>query len=85
MTFSGGDDKKTTGQGWAMGDSVTFSASGDVNDIGVTLSIELDGDAADATTGGSAQLDSHSISFDLGDAGTLVFRWSRWKFSNGCS
>ena len=73
MTFSGGDDKKTTGQGWAMGDSVTFSASGDVNDIGVTLSIELDGDAADATTGGSAQLDSHSISFDLGDAGTLVF------------
>ena len=73
MTFSGGDDKSTTGQGWAMGDSVTFSASGDVNDIGVTLSIELDGDAADATAGGSAQLDSHSISFDLGDAGSLVF------------
>ena len=46
-----------------MGDSVTFYASGDVNDIGVTLSIELDGDAADSTTGGSAQLDSHSISF----------------------
>ena len=58
MTFSGGDDKKVTGQGWKMGDSVTFSASGDVNDIGVTLSIELDGDAADATAGGSAQLDT---------------------------
>ena len=31
-----------------MGDSVTFSASGDVNDIGVTYSLELDGDAASA-------------------------------------
>ena len=73
LTFTGGDDKATQGQGWTMGDSVTFSASGDVNDIGVTYSVELDGDAADATTGGSAQLDSHSISFDLGDAGSLVF------------
>jgi outer membrane protein OmpU len=52
-----------------MADSVTFSASGDVNDIGVTLSLELDGDAADGTN----QLDSQSITLDLGDAGTLVF------------
>tara|TARA_B100001027_G_scaffold215888_1_gene190842 strand:- start:1917 stop:2873 length:957 start_codon:yes stop_codon:yes gene_type:complete len=73
MSFNGGDEDATQGQGWTMGDSVTFSASGDVNDIGVTYSVELDGDAADATTGGSAQLDSHSISFDLGDAGSLVF------------
>ena len=73
MSFNGGDEDATHGQGWTMGDSVTFSASGDVNDIGVTYSVELDGDAADATTGGSAQLDSHSISFDLGDAGSLVF------------
>ena len=69
LTFSGGDDKAVTGNGWTMGDSVTFSASGDVNDIGVTLSLELDGDAADGTN----QLDSQSITFDLGDAGTLVF------------
>ena len=69
LTFSGGDDKKTQGNGWSMGDSVTFSASGDVNDIGVTLSLELDGDAADGTN----QLDSQSITFDLGDAGTLIF------------
>ena len=54
LTFSGGDDKATQGNGWSMGDSVTFSASGDVNDIGVTLSLELDGDAADGTN----QLDS---------------------------
>ena len=69
LTFSGGDEHKTQGQGWTMGDSVTFSASGDVNDIGVTLSLELDGDAADGTN----QLDSQSITFDLGDAGTLIF------------
>ena len=37
MSYSGGDEKKTQGQGWTMGDSLTFSASGDVNDIGVTL------------------------------------------------
>ena len=67
ITFGGGDDKKMTGNGWSMGDSVTFSASGDVNDIGVTLSLEMDGAE---NTGG---LDDHSITFDLGDAGTLVF------------
>ena len=73
MSYNGGDEKKTEGQGWTMADSVTFSASGDVNDIGVTLSIELDGDAGDSTTGGAAAIDSHSLTFDLGDAGTLVF------------
>ena len=62
-------DRKTTGQGWSMGDSVTFSGSGDVNGIDVTLSIELDGDGADGTN----QLDSHSIKFGLGDMGTLTF------------
>ena len=50
MTFTGGDEKSNTGNGWTMADSVTFSASGDVNDIGVTLSIELDGDAASEKT-----------------------------------
>ena len=80
--FSGGDDNKITGNGWSMADSVTFSASGDVNDIGVTLSIELDGDAASGKTNSGATyssttsmnvVDSHSIKFDLGDAGTLTF------------
>ena len=82
MTFTGGDEKANHGNGWTMADSVTFSASGDVNDIGVTLSIELDGDAqskkSNATTGYSSAnatnvVDSHSITFDFGDAGTLVF------------
>ena len=80
--FSGGDDNKITGNGWSMADSVTFSASGDVNDIGVTLSIELDGDAASEKTNSGATyasttsmnvVDSHSIKLDLGDAGTLTF------------
>ena len=82
MSFSGGDEKSNHGNGWTMADSVTFSASGDVNDIGVTLSIELDGDAQSEKTNsttsyssanGSNVVDSHSISFDFGDAGSLVF------------
>ena len=70
MSFTGGDENATHGQGWSMADSVTFAASGDVNDIGVTLSIELDGDAAQGAT---APIDSHSISMDFGDAGSLTF------------
>ncbi len=69
MSFTGGDEKKTEGQGWTMGDSITMSASGDVNDIGVTLSFEIDND----DTGGGDVYDSHSIAFDLGDAGNLTF------------
>ena len=69
MSYTGGDEKKTQGQGWTMGDSITMSASGDVNDIGVTLSFEIDND----DTGGGDVYDSHSIKFDLGDAGTLTF------------
>ena len=70
MSYNGGDSKKTQGNGWTMADSVTFSASGDVNDIGVTYSVELDGDAGQSAT---APIDSHSITFDLGEAGTLIF------------
>ncbi len=70
ITFGGGDNNTNTGNGWSMSDGVTFSASGDVNDIGVTYSVELDGDAGQGAT---APVDSHSITFDLGDAGSLVF------------
>ncbi len=82
MTFTGGDEKANHGNGWTMGDSVTFSASGDVNDIGVTYSLELDGDAASAKTNSGTEyssttsmnvVDSHSITLDFGDAGTLTF------------
>ena len=67
--YSGGDDNKITGNGWSMADSVTFSASGDVNDIGVTLSLELDGDTSDSPN----VLDSQSIKLDFGEGGTLTF------------
>ena len=69
MSYNGGDEDKTEGQGWTMGDSVTFSASGDVNDIGVTYSVELDGDSA----AGGGGVDNYSLAFDLGDAGSLTF------------
>ena len=68
ITLTGGDDNATTGNGFTMGDSLTFSASGDVNDIGVTLSYELDGQGAATDT-----FDDHSITLDFGDPGTLVF------------
>ena len=64
MTYTGGDEKATHGNGWVLGDSVNFSASGDVNDFTVTYSVELDG-----TTG----VDDYSLSMDFGDAGTLSF------------
>ena len=82
MTFTGGDEKSNHGNGWTMADSVTFSASGDVNDIGITLKIELDGDAPSekpnsttsySSANGMNVVDSHSISFDFGDAGSLTF------------
>ena len=73
MSYTGGDEKKTQGQGWTMGDSLTFSASGDVNDIGVTLTMELDGDDSDGGAAAGNEFDNQSIAFDLGDAGTLTF------------
>jgi outer membrane protein OmpU len=73
MSYTGGDSKATQGHGWTMGDSITFSASGDVNDIGVTLTMELDGDDADGGATSNQQFDNQSIAFDLGDAGTLTF------------
>ena len=73
MSYTGGDSKATQGQGWTMGDSITFSASGDVNDIGVTLTMELDGDDAAGGATANQQFDNQSIAFDLGDAGTLTF------------
>ena len=73
MSYTGGDSKATQGQGWTMGDSITFSASGDVNDIGVTLTLELDGDDAAGGATANQQFDNQSIAFDLGDAGTLTF------------
>ena len=44
ITLSG-KDKGTAGNGFSMGDSVTFSGSGELdNGITVTVSLQLDGD-----------------------------------------
>ena len=68
ISLTGLDSSEVSGNGFTMGDSLTFSASGDVNDIGVTLSYELDGQTSTVDT-----FDDHSITLDFGDAGTLVF------------
>ena len=68
MALTGLDSSEHTGNGFTMGDSLTFSASGDVNDIGITLSYEIDG-----LGGATDNVDDHSITLDFGDAGTLVF------------
>ena len=64
LTYTGGDEHATHGNGWVMGDSVTFSASGDVNDFTVTYSVELDRGVG---------VDDNSLTFDFGDAGVLSF------------
>ena len=68
INFTGKDTSEVSGNGFTMGDSLTFSASGDVNDIGITLKYELDGQGAAVDT-----FDDHSITLDFGDAGTLIF------------
>jgi len=64
LTYTGGDEHATHGNGWVMGDSVTFSASGDVNDFTVTYSVELDRGVG---------VDDNSLTFDFGDGGVLSF------------
>ena len=64
ITFVGSDNKDT-GNGWSMGDSVTFSASGEM-DNGMTVShtIELDGGAG---------VGANTLAIDTGDMGKLTF------------
>ena len=65
MSYTGGDEKKTEGQGWTMGDSITMSASGDVN--GMTVSY------MQASKDQFAGMSSARLSIDMGDMGTLAF------------
>jgi hypothetical protein len=46
-----------------MGDSVNFTGSGDVNDMAITLKIELDG----------GSYDDYSLKIDTGDMGAVTF------------
>ena len=62
--FFGGEDNSNSGNGWTMSDSITFSASGEM-DNGMTVShtYEVDG-------GGQG---NYNVKVDTGDFGTLTF------------
>ena len=63
VTFTG-EDNSNKGNGWTMGDSLTFSGSAEQdNGWNVTMSQEIDG----------GSLDDFSIKVDMGDMGTVTF------------
>ena len=68
ITFTG-QEQHDTGNGWSMGDSVTMSGSGEMdNGWNITASYEIE---SDQTSTGN--MDSRSIKIDMGDSGTLTF------------
>ena len=77
LTMSDSDTNGTaiSGNQFTMGDSITFSGSGEMdNGMTISVSYELDGDAADGdSAAGSNQLDSHSMTLDTNGMGTITF------------
>jgi outer membrane protein OmpU len=66
ITFVG-NEGTATGNGWNMTDSISFDASGEMdNGFTVSTNLELDGSA----------LDDRSITIDTGDMGSLTFSGS---------
>jgi len=81
MSVSGGaslglknTSKTATGKSWTMGNQLTFSGSGELdNGMNVSLSFVLD-QADDSTTGiANAPFDSHSLTISSDSLGKLVF------------
>jgi outer membrane protein OmpU len=70
-------EKTSTGKSWTMGNQLTFSGSGELdNGLNVSVSFVLDqgDDETDTTTGaGNAPFDSHSVTVSSDSLGTLVF------------
>ena len=68
---------KDAGKSWSMGNQLTFSGSGELdNGMNVSMSFILDqGDDAtgDTTAGKNAPFDSHSVSVGMDGFGTLTF------------
>ena len=65
--FFMGEDNSTKGNGWSMTDSLTFTASGEMdNGFTISTSLEVDGN----------NMDDRSISIDTGDMGKLTFSGS---------
>jgi outer membrane protein OmpU len=79
MSVSGGasmalknDSGTQTGKSWTMGNSLTFTGGGELdNGINVSLSFELDG--AEGVGQANAPFDSHSLTLSSDGLGTLVF------------
>ena len=72
LTMSDSDTNGTaiSGNQFTMGDSITFSGSGEMdNGMTISVSYELDGDAADSGN----ELDSHSMTLDTNGMGTITF------------
>ena len=66
--------KTSSGKSWTMGNQLTFTGSGELdNGMNVSLSFVLD-QADDSTTGiANAPFDSHSVTVSSDSLGTLVF------------
>ena len=66
-----GADKGTSANGWSMTDTVVFSGGGEMdNGMNVTVSFELDDNAAGASGG---HMDSRSVVIDTNGMGTITF------------
>ena len=68
--------KTSTGKSFTMGNSVTFTGSGELdNGMNVSISFELDQGAEAGTAGaaGKGPFDSHSVTISSDELGTLVF------------
>ena len=70
ITFLG-QDNGDDGNGWSMTDSVTFSASGEM-DNGFTISTKLELEGSN-TAAGTSSIDTRNIVIDTGDMGKLTF------------
>jgi outer membrane protein OmpU len=71
LTFSNADDKSLTNENnqWSMGDSLTFTGSGELdNGMTISVSYELDGQG-----GATDAFDDHSMSLDTNGMGTITF------------
>jgi len=64
--------KSSTGKSWTMGNQLTFSGSGEL-DNGMNVSISFVIDQADGVTAGTAPFDSHSVTVSSDSMGSLVF------------
>jgi len=72
LSISDGDTNGTaiSGNQFSMGDSVTFSGSGEMdNGMTISVSYEYDGDAV----GTASTWDSHSMTLDTNGMGTITF------------